>query len=153
MWVPETSSLLWSSSWPSTRRSPARTPSRTSLRSRAQRRSNRSHTSGTRSGFKKVLDSLLRSVLAQLPGEFLEPGLRINPLAWLTSTSSCPPLSTMPTLTSPENTQDANANPAIVSAWHFYEHLYCSDSDILLLFLFLLTKHSLYVALDKSLMP
>lgn len=36
-----------------------------------------------------------------LPGMFLEPGLGVNPLAWLTSTSSCPPLSTMPTWTSP----------------------------------------------------
>lgn len=44
---------------------------------------------------------------------FLEPGFGVNLLAWLTSTSSCPPLSTMPTWTSPveEEKHTISKNP------------------------------------------
>lgn len=95
-WDPEFSLRLWFSSWPSKLHSPGHTPSHRLLQT--QHANNKNCYMDTQVS---KFPSSRRWSQFRVPGMFLEPGLGINPLAWLTSTSSCPPLSTMPTWTSP----------------------------------------------------
>lgn len=71
---PDSSLLLWFSFWPSIRHSPAHTPSHMLLEVQIK------HVSGHPRGG--------GGCAIPIPGMFLEPGLGVNPLAWLTSTSS-----------------------------------------------------------------